>query len=80
MISAKQAAEIVSRKFQNATPKRVADLDETRYVVEAPSIKSGIDIAVPFYYVTKDGKDCDRFNPMDDLNRFIEAGKTAVEV
>ena len=80
MIDAKQAADIVAKKFQNATPKRVADLDNTRYVVEAPSIKNGVDIAVPFYYVTKDGKDCDRFNPMDDLQKFIEAGKTAIEV
>lgn len=74
MISAKEAANVVKKKYPDVFPKSVIDYDSKMYIVEAPKFENEPDFNDPFYSVTKDGSKVARFNPiMNDLDKFIEA-------
>ena len=79
MISMKEAASIVEKNYKNVYPSMVVDLGD-KYVVEAPKFKEEVDFGDPYYYVSKDGEKHGHYSPMRELDKFIEAGKTAYKL
>lgn len=80
MINAKQAAELVKSRYPKVNPVLVIDYSNEYYVVEASELEGSMDLSDPFYKVSKDGKECVFYSPLEDLDKFIEASKKSIRL